>query len=377
MRIIHYMPDIDRKSGGTTAYIQLLAKELGKIVDLHIVTHKTQAPVNLENCKIHYIPSWNNYLKMKTCWSKILDNYKPEIIHINGCWTPGCALTQKWAQKKGYKIVLTPHGMLEPWIIKRNYWTRKLPALLLYQKKAIRKADCIHATAFNEQKHLLTLGYNKNIAIIANGIEVNNISLKKEWKRNNEILFLSRVHPKKGINLLIESITQIKDELKDFKVNIAGEGNPDYIIELKNLVKQKGISDIVHFIGGVYGENKWNLFKKADVFILPTYSENFGIVIAEALASGTPVITTKGTPWKELEEHNCGWYVDIDSEHITKSLQEFLSLTDEQLHKMGKNGRKLVEENYSIENIAIKMKTLYNWIINRTYKPNFMYEESI
>ena len=140
MKIIHYIPSIDRTSGGTTAYMQLLANELGKLVELHIVSHVSNNPVNIGNCQVHYIPTFNQYRKMKRQWLFLLNEINPDIVHINCCWMPGCALTQKWSQELNYKIVLTPHGMLEPWIIKRHYWTRKIPALLLYQKNAIIKA---------------------------------------------------------------------------------------------------------------------------------------------------------------------------------------------------------------------------------------------
>lgn len=96
--------------------------------------------------------------------------------------------------------------MLEPWILKRHYWTKKVPALLLYQKEAVKQADIIHATAESEKENLLKLGYNDKIYIIANGIDVDSIRVKPTWKRNKEILFLSRVHMKKGINFLIEAV---------------------------------------------------------------------------------------------------------------------------------------------------------------------------
>ena len=310
MKIIHYIPSIDQVDGGTATYMQLLASELGKISELHLVTHRSASPVVVKNCKVHYI-SRSLWGGMKNAWKELLQTIRPEIVHINCCWMPQCAFAQKWAQSMGYKVVLTPHGMLEPWIIKRNYWTKKLPALWLYQKEAIQKADYIHATAESEKENLLKLGYNDRITIIPNGIDINCISMKTTWERKNEILFLSRIHVKKGIELLMKAIAQLKDELKDYRVKIAGEGDPAYINTLKKIAKEQGISDIVQFVGGVYGEKKWELFRNADLFVLPSYSENFGIVVAEALASGTPVLTTKGTPWQELESQNCGWWIDL------------------------------------------------------------------
>ena len=156
MKIIHFIPSIDRTSGGIGSYMQLLAKELGKLCELYIVTGNTTHQLKIENATVLYIPcNIEQDCSMKREWEMILNNVKPDLIHINCCWMPCCALTQKWAQKKGYKVILTPHGMLEPWIMKRNYWTKKLPALLLYQKSAIKSANCIHATAESEKQNIL------------------------------------------------------------------------------------------------------------------------------------------------------------------------------------------------------------------------------
>ena len=359
MRILHFITSIDRASGGTSAYMQLLAKELGRLVELHVATHRGENPLTLENCTVHYINGNALGLGMKEDWLKVLDSVRPDMVHVNCCWMPEIALAQWWAQERGYKVVLTPHGMLEPWIMRRHYWTKKLPALLLFQKKAVKRADMLHATATSEKEHLEALGLNKKITVIANGIDVEAIEMKRSWRRNGNILFLSRIHVKKGINFLIEAVAAMKDVFADYTINIAGEGEEAYINELKQLTRQLGIERQVNFIGGVYGDMKWRLFKEADLFVLPTHSENFGIVVAEALASGTPVITTKGTPWSDLEEYGCGWWTEVGTEPTAKALSSFLSLTEQDIERMGRNGRRLVEEKYSAKNMAEQMVKMY------------------
>lgn len=371
MKILHYIHSIDIIKGGTSTYMQLLASELGKLSKLYIVTHRSDAPVEMMNCQVHYIDCYI-LRRMKREWTKLLNELQPDIIHINGCWRPQCAFAQKWAQDLGYKVVLTPHGMLEPWIIQRNYWWKKLPALWLYQKKAVQRAEYLHATAESEKENLLKLGYNPRIAVIPNGIEVNKIRMKESWKRNREILFLSRIHVKKGIELLLEAVAQLKEELKDYQVLIAGEGDETYIQTLKAKVHALNLSDQVQLIGGVYGAEKWKRFQQADLFVLPSYSENFGIVVAEALASGTPVLTTQGTPWQELETQNCGWWIELSVDEIVKALRAFINTSETTLEVMGRNGRRLVETKYSIEAIATKMKRLYEWMIHPTEKLDFI-----
>lgn len=361
MKIIHYIPSIDRASGGTTAYMQLLADKLGKLVELHVVSHESDNPVTLDNCRIHYISPFFSG-RMKREWQSLVAKIGPDVVHVNCCWMPGCAFAQKWAQQMGVKVVLSPHGMLEPWIMSRHYWTRKLPALLLYQKRAVLRADSIHATADSEKDNLLRLGYNDKIEVIANGIDVDKVDMKRSWRRNREILFLSRVHVKKGINFLVEAVASLKDELDGYCVKVAGEGDESYINELRQLAVCLGVEHMIKFVGGVYGDSKWELFRHADVFVLPTHSENFGIVVAESLACGTPVITTKGTPWQELETAGCGWWTEIGADALTAALRNFIALTDDELERMGRNGRRLVEEKYSSRKMAEDMVKLYTVI---------------
>ena len=365
MKIIHFVPSIDRTSGGVGSYIQLLAKELGKLCELYIVTANTEHQLKIENAKILYIPcNIGQYNVMKKEWNRILDEIKPDLVHVNCCWLPCCSLIQKWAQKKKYKVILTPHGMLEPWIIKRHYWTKKVPALLLYQKATIKNADCIHATAESEKQNILKLGYNEKVKIIANGIDVDNIKIKNNWNRNKNILFLSRIHVKKGIEFLLEAISSLKHQLEGYTITIAGEGDQTYISSLKSKASELGIDKMVNFCGGIYGDKKWELYRKADVFVLPTYSENFGIVIAESLACGTPVITTTGTPWESLNSNKCGWCTTIGTQPLKEALLSFLDLSENTLKEYGLRGRALIEKNFSNRTIANQFITLYNSIKN-------------
>jgi glycosyltransferase involved in cell wall biosynthesis len=354
--------------------MQLITPELGKIVDLQIVTHHSDKPMaKIENAKVHYLPaSYMQILKIKRQWLSLLKTIQPDVVHINGCWIPFCALIQKWSQQLGYKVILTPHGMLEPWIIQRHYWTRKLPALLLYQKNAIKKADCIFSTVEAEKQNILKLGFNNRIEIIPYGIDVEHAQIKSSWSKTKKILFMSRIHPKKGIELLIQAIAQIKDSVAEYKIIIAGEGNEEYVQLLKNKTQDQNVSHLFDFVGGIYGDKKWKLLRDSDFLILPTYSENFGIIVAESLISGTPVISTTGTPWKELNTHCCGWWINQDVDIIIQTLKEAIALSADEYQQMGIRGRELIKNNYSVEKIAEKMLHLYQWILQQREKPEFV-----
>ena len=144
-------------------------------------------------------------------------------------------------------------------------------------------------------------------------------------------------------------------------LEIAGNGDKEYIENLNQ--SAKNIKN-VNFVGAKYGEDKWDFLRSADVMVLPTYSENFGIVIAEALAVGVPVITTQGTPWEDLEIHKCGWWINLSVSNLSLTLEEAMDTSTNDLAIMGSSGRELVAEKYEIKVVTKKMVELYQKAIN-------------
>ena len=358
--VILYIPSIDHSSGGVGGYLQVLAHDLGKLVDLHIVSHHSAEELVIDNATVHYIDGRLSRLFIaKRQFCNLLDTIRPDVVHVNSCWEVLCSFTVFWAKSLGYSTVISPHGMLEPWVIKKNYLKKKLPALLLYQKRSLCLADAIIATAKSEKDNLLQLDYNKNVYVVSTGIVVEDIQLKDSWVLNKTILFLALLRPNKGADLLIKAVKALSVELAGFSVVIAGRGEQDYEEYLRRLVADMGLENIVTFPGSVYDENKWRLYREADVFVLPTLNENFGIVVAEALACGTPVITTKGAPWRDLEEWGCGWWIERSVEALVAAMRAFLALTQGERERMGCNGRRLVEAKYSSRQMAANMYKLY------------------
>jgi glycosyltransferase involved in cell wall biosynthesis len=357
MKVIHYIDTIDKCGGGTTEYMRLLSKALKNDTSFSIATGISKDPITIEGVSIKF---FNNRMLR---WFSLMNEFraflryeKPDIVHINGIWSPQNWGFQNVAQKLGIKVVVSPHGMLEPWILAHNSFKKKI-ALFLYQKKALKRSVCLHATAQMEAENIKALGFENPIHIIPNGVYLNDIKVIKENYGTKKMIFMSRIHPKKGVEMLLEAWRNSYTE--EWTLEIAGNGDEDYVASLIQSVEDL---ENVRFVGAKYGEEKWNFLRSADVMVLPTHSENFGIVVAEALAVAVPVITTHGTPWEDLEIHKCGWWIELSVTNLENTLVKAFDAPTMLLEIMGRHGRELVKDKYDIKIIGNKMVELYNTI---------------
>ncbi len=375
MKILHGIVSIDRLAGGTSEYIRLLLNELIKVegLSIYLSTLISKSPYKLDN---QIITTFNKpfILGYSISLQQYLKTLNVDLVHINALWSISIHQMCLWSRKNNLPYIISIHGMLEPWSLKQSSIKKKL-AMLLYQHKDLLSAKCLHATALSEANVLRNLGYKNPIAIIPNGVDLLEYPLKNydSSSSKRKILFLSRIHPKKGIEILIEAWEKLELKIKsDWIIEIAGNGEPEYISEIQKLIHKKGLNDVIEISGSKFGESKLQAYHGAELFVLPSYSENFGIVIAEALACGVPVITTKATPWSELLEFKCGDWIDIGVEPLIESLNVFLKKDKYELQKSGENGRALIKNKYSIHVIAKRFSELYNWLINNGEKPDFV-----
>jgi glycosyltransferase involved in cell wall biosynthesis len=174
------------------------------------------------------------------------------------------------------------------------------------------------------------------------------------------VLFLSRIHPVKGLPMLIDAWSQVDPD--GWRLVIAGPDEEGHRAEVESKVRERALADVVDFVGPVSNDEKWTLYRNSDLFVLPTYSENFGIVVAEALASGCPVLTTTGAPWQMLEEHGCGWWVEPTAEQVASALREAVERSNHDRSAMGKRGRELVKRRFSWSSIAERLVQTYRWV---------------
>lgn len=284
---------------------------------------------------------------------------KSTFLHDNGLWLPFNMITCSAAKSAGIPYAISPRGMLDPLSLKQSFWKKKI-AWYLYQRRLLAGATLVHATSELEASGIRKAGFGEKVVVLSNGIELPPFP-NHSLKLGNTVLYLSRLHPQKGVEVLLNAWAAIAP--RGWHLKIAGGGERGYVEALKRLSVQLGIEKQVVWVGPVEGMQKGTAFGRADFFVLPSFSESFGIVVAEALASGLPVVTTTGTPWRDLEKRGCGIAVAPTKTDLAWALGKFMQFSIPRRSVMGNIGRALMMDKYSWSNIAKEMLGVYSSIV--------------
>ena len=182
------------------------------------------------------------------------------------------------------------------------------------------------------------------------------------------VLSLGRVHPKKGLARLVRAWSKVEASCPGWRLRIAGPPEAGHDDELRALATALGLTRV--FVEGpIYGEAKTIAYRDADVFVLPTLNENFGLTVAEALAAGTPAISTKGAPWSGLDGEGCGWWIDHGVEPLAAALAHAMALPRGALKAMGDKGREWMKLRFSWDRVADDMLDVYLWLARGAEPP--------
>lgn len=304
-----------------------------------------------------------------------------DIIHQHGIWTGASSATLIFSKEKNIPTIIAPHGSLNKWVLGLSGWKKKI-ALAAYERANLRLASCLHATSKNEISDFRNFGLKNPIAYIENGIQEKYLFVTGSADRFREqydipgdkriLLFLSRISPKKGLVMLVNAINSIREDFASWQLIIAGVDEFNHKKDVASLIRQLDLEDRIKIIGPLFDEAKNDAFAASELFILPSYSEGSPMVVLDSLAAGVPVITTKASSWSDLTEYNCGWWTDINISSVSNSLKEAVVLSKRDLHEMGENGKKLILSKYTWQELAKKTIRLYNWLLKRNEKPDFV-----
>lgn len=356
-KIYHLAEDTTFESGGIRTVVVNLHNHLSPNFQSIIVTNRKEHDDKFELFEPGWPYLWNYSPGLKPYLSSQLNT--ADIFHLHGVFMHAHYISAKMAGKNNIPYVVTAHGMLEPWHLNDKRLKKKI-YLELFLNKIIRRSDVLHAITPFETENLYKLSGHKNIIEIPNFINYSALPDNLNYNPDEEyFLFLSRLHPKKGLDILIQAMNRIDN--KSIKLKIVGTENA-YSDTLKALVKQLSLEERIEFVGAVYGDEKYKLFANAKAFIAPSYSEAIGMVNLEASVCQTPVITTYITGISPLWNNNGGIMINTDVEELVAAINMASSWTQSERVERGLALRNFVIENYSWERKGYLWDDLYNSI---------------
>jgi glycosyltransferase involved in cell wall biosynthesis len=301
--------------------------------------------------------------------SRAIDERAENIsfIYHAGVWDPVNHSVAKAARRNSIPLVVSTRSMLDPWALDHRKWKKKL-AWWLYARRDLMSATLIHATAEMEAEFIRdALGEGcPPIIVVPNGVELpeedfysrdkgdeqdrlDDLGLLDKWDLKR-ILFLSRIHPKKGVLDLIKAFGDLNPD--GWELVIAGNDDGGHQAVCADFASHQVNADRIRFMGAVSDADKWDVYRNADLFVLPSYSENFGIVIGEALGMGVPVITTTATPWDRMKEKGCGWWIEPGVESLIPVMQEAVDLDSDERASMGQRGSEWIRSEFTWESVG-------------------------
>ncbi len=284
-----------------------------------------------------------------------------DLIHNHSLWMMPNVYPGRVARKHDVPLVVSPRGTLSRWALNNSAWAKRI-FWTLVQGPAVRHASCFHATADSEYEDIRSAGLRTQpVCVIPNGIDVPAIKPEPS-KQNRTLLFLGRIHPKKGVDMLLRAWAAVGPRFSEWDLRIVGPDNNGCLPRMQALAETLNLKRVA-FCGPLYGEAKQAAYREAELFVLPTHSENFGVTVAESLAVGTPAIVTKGAPWSGLAEHRAGWWIDVGVDPLVACMEEAMSQSRNELLSRGIAGREWMMRDYSWARIGQMMHQTYEWLL--------------
>jgi glycosyltransferase involved in cell wall biosynthesis len=384
MKILHVIPSVASVRGGPSIAVIEMVKSLQNAgIDAEIVTTNDDGEMLLDvplnklydyqqvpvrffakfSPSIHSVREFAFSASLTSWLWQHLQDY--DLIHVHAIFSYPSTIAIAIARIQKIPYIVSPHGLLCHWSLQQGKLKKEI-YLNLIEKANLHGAKYLHLTAVQEKKELDILGWNLSNFILPLGLDLP-VPIAKAREQLHKILnipleipiilFLSRLHPKKGLDYLISAFSKLHDQ--SFAFVLAGNGTTEYEAELDRLLEDNNLSDRTHKLGFVGGEKKDICLQGADLYALTSHSENFGIAVLEALASGTPALVTTGVALSDLvKEQDLGWVVDLEIEAIANSIQEFLDNPDMAKQK-GDRAAEYVAKHYAWEKIALNLKAIY------------------
>ena len=376
MKVLQVVPTIGDESSGPSYSVPGLCRGLVENacdVSLHfarrIPAREFPFPISSYPVKRFPHPRMGRSPEMLEGLKKACE--EADIIHNNSFWMFPNVYPARAKKRTKCRLINAPRGTLSEWSLKHHWFQKKLFGWFCGQYAAMSATDMWHATCEKEYEEIRALGYRQPVAIVPIGMDVPEIEPRNTLNTRNEgrkVVFFGRLHKVKGVDRLVRAWEKAARD--EWELVIAG---PDcgMLEELKRIVAELRLPR-VSFVGEINGQAKYEFLANADIYVLPSDTENFGVTVAEALVSGTPVIASRGTPWQGLEREKCGRWVPVGEEPLAASLKEMMAMSDEERATMGARGREWIRRDFSWKGIGAKMKAAYEWLLGQGEKPEWV-----
>ena len=384
MKILHivptYYPAFAR--GGPIWSVHNLNKYLVKAgVDVTVYTTNLdvskETPCNkkviVDGVKVWYFPvsfrPWQYSREMHRALRENMKNF--DIVHVTSVFLSASTLGARYAKKFGKPYLISPRGSLMREPVMRRHRLAKMLYLRLVEKRNLEQSDAIHFTVPMEREEYEGLGLPlRRALVIPNGIEPDELNAPERPgafrekfgipKGKRIILSLGRIDWKKGFDTLIPAFAALLKRIPEAFLVIAGEGGKGYTEEVKAMVSREGIKDKALFTGLLTGQDKAAALNEAEIFTLPSYAENFGMAVAEAMYAGLPVVITEGVGIaSDVQEAGAGIVIQKDEQTLTDALAKVMA-NDAERKAMGERGRALVKEKFIMPKITNTWIAAYN-----------------
>ncbi len=285
-------------------------------------------------------------------------------VHIHGIWQEHCLFGTQAARAARRPYVVSAHGMLEPWALRNKGWKKRLYSLLV-EKRNIAGAACLHALTGAEAEEYRGFGARNPIAVVPNGVRIPRAGNSSDFfvkfphlAGKRILLFLGRLHFKKGLDLLCRAWHNAQRG-EEFHLVLAGPDFEGTEQRVKQMIAELGIEGSVTFAGMLKGAEKWSALKAADAFVLPSRSEGLSVSVLEAMGIGLPVIVSSRCNVAEVRRNECGWAIEPNVFELTDALGQYFESNVADRKRFGANGRRVVEQIYSWDSVGRQMSAVY------------------
>lgn len=372
LRISHVVSGIASKAAGPSYTVPALAQEQGLAgheVDIHSLGNPVEQTSRYWNDR-RYLRD-HSFLTLGSTLEKLgisrslrsaLCSSDSDVLHAHGLWQMPLVYAGRAAKLSGKPLVISPHGMLSPATMQYSTRTKHIFSAA-FQNRTLTFASMFHATASSEYDDIRSFGFNQPVVITPNGVDVPPLRNRFRNTPVRTVLSLGRIHPKKGLDFLINAWAQIEEANPNWQLKIVGPDEVGHSAELQLLIDKLELKR-VSISGPIFDSEKWDTYASSDLFILPTRSDNFAVTVAEALASSVPVISSKGAPWAGLEANKCGWWIDLGVPEIAAALKYAVNLDDKTRDLMGSRGREWMIREFSWDKIAEDTTAAYRWLLD-------------